>query len=125
MTVTDLDFADDLVLLMEEMEQAQEVLNKLESEAERVGLYCNAKKTVFQTFNHDGPTIIQAKNGERLQEVDNFKYLGGWTHSSSSDINVRKALIWSARRKFEPLASHLVFIATVLQYFYMAQRHRL
>ena len=59
-TVTDLDFADDLALLMEEMEQAQEVLNKLESEAERVGLYCNAKNTVCQTFNHDSPISIQA-----------------------------------------------------------------
>ena len=39
-TVSDLDFADDLALLNEEMEQAQEVLNRLETEAERVGLYC-------------------------------------------------------------------------------------
>ena len=30
-TVSDLDFADDLALLTEEMEQAQEVLNRLET----------------------------------------------------------------------------------------------
>ena len=50
-TVSDLDFADDLALLNEKMDQSQEVLNRLETEAERVGLYCNAKKTVFQAFN--------------------------------------------------------------------------
>lgn len=45
--VTDFDFADDLALLWEEMEQAQEVLHRLETEARRVGLYCNAKKTEY------------------------------------------------------------------------------
>ena len=46
--VTDLDFADDLALLTEEIEQAQEVLLRLETEAEKVGLFCNAKKTEIQ-----------------------------------------------------------------------------
>ena len=94
--VTDLDFADDLALLCEEMEQAQEVLHRLETEAERVGLYCNAKKTEFQSYNQKGPVNITAKAGEKLKEVDNFKYLGAWTHSSAADISVRKALAWSA-----------------------------
>ena len=44
-TVTDLDFADDLALLSEEIDQAQKVLHRLETEAENVGLHCNAKKT--------------------------------------------------------------------------------
>ena len=38
--VTDLDFADDLALLTEEIEQAQEILHRLEKEAEMVGLQC-------------------------------------------------------------------------------------
>ena len=94
--VTDLDFADDLALLSEEMEQAQEVLHRLETEAEKVGLYCNAKKTEVQAFNQDGPVDIKAKNGETLKVVENFKYLGAWTESSSTDITVRKALAWSS-----------------------------
>ena len=48
--VTDLDFADDLALLTEEIEQAQEVLLRLETEAENVGLYCNAKKKEIYMF---------------------------------------------------------------------------
>ena len=43
-TITDLNFADDLALITEEKEQAQDILNILEHEAGKVGLHCNAKK---------------------------------------------------------------------------------
>ena len=120
-TVTDLDFADDLALLTEEIEQAQEILYRLETEAEKVGLYCNAKKTEIQAFNQDRPVMIKAKSGETLKVVENFKYLGAWTESSSSDISVRKALAWSACHKLRKVWSsklrrqikERLFIATV------------
>ena len=85
--VTDLDFADDLALISEEKEQAQDVLHRLEKEAENVGLYCNAKKTEVQAFNQTDSVKIQAKNGETLKVVDNFKYLGAWTESTEADIS--------------------------------------
>ena len=74
--VTDLDYADDLALISEQIEQAHESLNRLESETEVVGLHCNSKKT------------------EILKNVDNFKCLGWWTKSSEDDFNVRKVLAW-------------------------------
>ena len=77
-TVTDLDFADDLALISEEIEQAQEVLHRLETEAENVGLYCNAKTTEGQVFNQTEPVVIKSKNGDTLNVVNNFKYLGAW-----------------------------------------------
>ena len=43
--LTDLDFADDIALVSEEIDQAQEMLEKVESEAAGVGLLANAKKT--------------------------------------------------------------------------------
>ena len=43
-TVTDLDFADDLALLAEGMEQAQEILQRLENEAEKVGFSMQRKE---------------------------------------------------------------------------------
>ena len=39
--VTDLDFADDIALLTEEIKQAQDMITKLENEAAKVGLHCN------------------------------------------------------------------------------------
>jgi len=44
-TLTDLDFADDMCLLSTEMDQAQHLLARNEMECEKVGLELNAKKT--------------------------------------------------------------------------------
>ena len=43
--VTDLDFADDIALVSEQVEQAQELLKRVEEEAAGVGLRAYAKKT--------------------------------------------------------------------------------
>ena len=95
-TVTDLDFADDLAITTEDIKQAQEIMLRLEIEAEKVGLVCNADKTKFQSYNQDGEVTLQTKDGEAIKEVTNFKYLGGWTESTRKDIKIRKALAWSA-----------------------------
>ena len=89
--------------LSEQIEQAQESLYRLETEAEVVGLYCNAKKTEVQHFNQDVPVQISAKNGEILKNVDNFKYLGSWTKSSENYFNVRKALAWNTCHKLSKI----------------------
>ena len=62
--VTDLDFADDRALITQETEQAQEVLTRLEQEAGKVGLHCNAKKTEIQAFNDDTPIIVNSRDDE-------------------------------------------------------------
>ena len=54
------------------------------------------RRQEFNSYNQEGPVNIKAKAGEKLKEVNNFKYLGAWTHSSAADISVRKALAWSA-----------------------------
>ena len=94
--VTDLDFADDLALITEETEQAQEVLTRLEQEAGKVGLHCNAKKTEIQAFNHDTPITVNSRDGTILKIIENFKYLGAWMENTDKDFKVRKALVWSA-----------------------------
>ena len=57
--ITDLDFADDLALLTQEITQAQEKITRLEEEAAYVGLYCTAKKTELQVFNHQIPVEVR------------------------------------------------------------------
>ena len=44
-TVTDLDFVDKVALLTEEIEQSQEMINRLKLEAASVDLFYNANKT--------------------------------------------------------------------------------
>ena len=52
--LTGLDYADDISLFSNHMEQAQELLSSVESECTKVGLQLNAKKTyTIQKFTFD------------------------------------------------------------------------
>ena len=103
--LTDLDFADDLALISSEIDQAQEFLSRLETEANQVGLHLNAKKTEVMAFGQDRAPNIQSSSNNTLKVVDNFKYLGGWMQSSEKDISVRKALAWTACHKLKQIWS--------------------
>jgi len=58
-TITDLGYADDLALLSDTIDQAQELLLSLEQEAEKVGLKINAKKTQFMSFHQITSTTLK------------------------------------------------------------------
>ena len=75
--ITDLNFADDIALLTEEIDQAEMILDILQEEAGKMGIHCNVKKRVFQADNQ--PSIKMTSNcGCELKQVSNFKYLGAW-----------------------------------------------
>ena len=95
--LTDLDYADDISLLSNDMVQAQELLSKVESECAKVGLRLNAKKTEVITYNiqTDHPPLTTTE-GTALKGVNDFKYLGSWVNSTEQDLKVRKALAWRA-----------------------------
>ena len=101
--VTDLDSADDLALITEETEQAQEVLTRLEQEAGKVGLHCNAKKTEIRAFNYDTPITVNSMYGTILKIIENCKYLGAWWENTDKDFKVIKALAWSACHKLRKI----------------------
>ena len=96
-TLTDLDYADDICLLSNNVRQAQDLLTRVELECAKVGLMLNAKKTEVMTYNipQDHPRLITTE-GTVLKEVNDFKYLGAWVGSTEKDLNVRKALAWRA-----------------------------
>ena len=75
--LTDTDFADDIAIITEEIEKAQEMLTSIEFEAAKIGLHLNVKKTEVMHYNQEGITTIKPRNGMALKSVDNFKYLGG------------------------------------------------
>ena len=52
-TLTDLDFADDIVLLSDKIEIAQSILSRVQRECQKVVLVLNAKKTKYITYNID------------------------------------------------------------------------
>lgn len=94
--MTDLDFADDIALLSEEIDQAQELLQRVEQSVGKVGLKMNAAKTKVMSFNINHPTNLHTEDGILIDEVNNFKYLGSWMGSTEKDIKTRKAAAWRA-----------------------------
>lgn len=59
--ISDLDFADDIVLLENSIRVANEQLEKLRSKAASVGLEINGEKTEVMSFNCDHSSIAPGK----------------------------------------------------------------
>ena len=57
--ITDFDFADDVALLSEEIQQAQELLSRVETSVGKVGLRMNTSKTKYMSLNHNENINIQ------------------------------------------------------------------
>ena len=84
--ITDLGFADDLALLSDTVEQAQELIPALEQHAAKVGLKINVTKTQYMTFNQISNHPLCTSSGRQLQQVHDFKYLGAWIASTTQDF---------------------------------------
>ena len=56
--ITDLNFADDLALCSNLVEQAPELLSRVEAIAMSVGLIINGKKTEVMPINFTDPVVI-------------------------------------------------------------------
>ena len=72
-TITDTDYADDIVLLANTPAQAETLLHSLEWAAAGIGLHVSADKTEYMCFNQRGE--IYTLNGRSLKLVDKFTYL--------------------------------------------------
>ena len=119
--LTDLDFADDISLLSDQIRQAQELLGSVELECKKVGLGLNGPKTKYMAYNVDVDQPLCTIDGTTLEQKDDFKYLGSWADSSQKDIDVRKGLAWKAlndmnsiwRSEMNPMLKRNFFAATV------------
>jgi hypothetical protein len=98
----DLDFADDLALLSHTQQQMQEKTNIVADNSARLGLNINrGKSKVFKTnASNETPITVQ---GEALEEVDSFTYLGSiLDKQGGTDADVRTR-IGKARAAFHQL----------------------
>ena len=93
--LADLDYADDIALLEDCIESAQDLLKRVEKACQEVGLYLNAPKTQYMHLNPASDAPLFASDGSKIDCVDDFKYLGGYT-DTEHDMSVRIALAWSA-----------------------------
>ena len=68
--ITDVDYADDIVLQASSPAQAESLLHSQEWAADGIGLYVNADKTEYMCFNQRGD--ISILDGGPLKLVDKF-----------------------------------------------------
>lgn len=100
--LTDLDFADDLALVAETIQNLEDLLHSLETSASQVGLYCNEGKTEFISSSANTP-ILTSLQGVNIKSVKDFKYLGSYINNSESDFKTRKCLAWKACNKLNKI----------------------
>ena len=93
-TITDADYADDLVILANTLNQAEILLHSLERAAAGIGLHVNANKTEYMCYNQTGN--IATLDGASLKLVNKFTYLGSSVSSTEKDINTRLTKAWTA-----------------------------
>ena len=103
--LNDLAFADDVALLENTIERAQEQLDAFKNSAATVGLRLNTKKTEQIQLNvHQGTTFTKlVSENQEIAVVDDFKYLGSYVGSTEKDVNARIALAWVAFNKLRPI----------------------
>ena len=86
-TITDVDYADDIVLLANTPVQDETLLRSLERAAAGIGLNVNADKTECMCYNQRGEIFIL--NGSFLKLVNKFTYLGSSVSLTETNINTR------------------------------------
>ena len=93
-TITNTDYADDILLLANASTQAKTLLHSLERAAASIGLHVNAHKTEYICFNQTGN--ISTLNSSTLKLVDKFTYWWSSVSSTESDINTQLTKVWTA-----------------------------
>ena len=95
----DLDYADDLCLISSTHQHIQEKTAKLNETSRSLGLNINRKKTKVMRINARNNNTVQV-NGEQLEEVDTFTYLGSIVATSGGTDEDITSRINKARHVF-------------------------
>ena len=92
-TITDADYADDIAILANTLNQAETLLHSLEWAAAGIGLHVNAHKTEYMCYNQTGN--ISTLDRSPLKLVDKFTYLGSSVSSTEKDIDTWLTKAWT------------------------------
>ena len=92
--LTDTDYADDIAILANTLNQAETLLHSLERAAAGIGLHVNAHKTEYMCYNQTGD--ISTLDGTSLKLLDEFTYLGSSVSSAEKDIDMGLTKAWTA-----------------------------
>lgn len=89
--VNNLRYADDTVIIAESQESLQRLIDRISAEGEHLGLKINVDKTKTMMISRTPARRLNvAVNGEQIQQVPKFRYLGSWiTEDLDPDTEIR------------------------------------
>lgn len=93
--LTDLRFADDIAMLAEEVGGLQSSLDSVVAVSKKMGMRINTAKTETQYLGKGNNRFCLQAEGQQLEQMDNFVYLGGsisTSEGSEGDVNRRIGL---------------------------------
>ena len=103
--ITNLRFADDIDCLAGDEQELANMVERLEKTSTSYGMKINAKKTKLMTNNTQGISTEVKVNGQRLETVKSFRYLGSiiTDECSKPEILARIAETTAALTRLKPL----------------------
>ena len=104
-TITNLHFADDIDGLAGEEEELANLVENLDKASTAYSMEISAKKTKLMTNNPSGINTAIEVNGQKLDTVTSFKYLGSviTDESSKPEILSRIAQATAALTRLKPV----------------------
>ena len=105
-------FADDLALVTYSVTDMNEILCNLKYQSEVFGLSINTAKTKYMLIGNHPDEMSCEINGERLEKVENFQYLGRTINNSNNDLKAVDKLISKGWDVFNKVKSILKSKAT-------------
>ena len=102
-TITNLRFADDIDGLAGDEEELANLVERLYKASTAYGMEISADKTKLMTNNTSGINIETKVNGQKLETVTSFKYLGSVITDEGSKILSRIAQATAALTRLKPV----------------------
>ena len=92
--VTDVRFADDQGMVAETEKGLQKIMDSLNEISQKYGMKINVKKTKVMVISRKGGGAVKITlNGERIEQVAKFCYLGAWiTEDGRCDTEIRSRI---------------------------------
>ena len=104
-TITNLRFADDIDGFAGEEEELAKLVQRLDKVSTAYGMEISAEKTKLMTNNTSGINTETKENGQKLETVTSFKYLGSviTDEGSKSEILSRTPQTAAALTRLKPV----------------------
>ena len=99
--INNIRFADDTALVAEEEKDLQKLINKITETCRQYGMALNVKKTKIMVIDKKNSIASNIyAEGEKLEQVKKYKYLGSWITENGKCLEEVKNRIGQAKTEF-------------------------